>query len=92
MLWVMAWPWSLPRVSFLPPADGTIETVFETKHAVGMTTAEGVELLHIGIDTVKLGGKHFEAHVAPGQQVKKGDLLVSFEHGCHPQRAIRPPL
>ena len=62
------------------PADGTIETVFETRHAVGMTTADGVELLlHIGIDTVKLGGKHFEAHVAPEQQVKKGDLLVSFD-------------
>ncbi len=62
------------------PADGVIETVFETKHAVGMTTAEGVELLmHIGIDTVKLGGKHFEAHVAPEQHVKKGDLLVSFD-------------
>ena len=62
------------------PADGVIETVFETKHAVGMTTTEGVELLmHIGIDTVKLGGKHFEAHVAPEQPVKKGDLLVSFD-------------
>ncbi|MBP3673921.1 MAG: PTS transporter subunit EIIC [Oscillospiraceae bacterium] len=62
------------------PADGVIETVFETKHAVGMTTDDGVELLmHIGIDTVKLGGKHFEAHVAPEQNVKKGDLLVSFD-------------
>ena len=62
------------------PADGVIETVFETKHAVGMTTADGVELLmHIGIDTVKLGGKHFEAHVVPEQHVKKGDLLVSFD-------------
>ena len=62
------------------PADGVIETVFETKHAVGMTTDDGVELLlHIGIDTVKLGGKHFEAHVAPEQTVKKGDLLVSFD-------------
>ena len=62
------------------PADGVIETVFETKHAVGMTTADGVELLmHIGIDTVKLGGKYFEAHVAPEAAVKKGDLLVSFD-------------
>ena len=62
------------------PADGVIETVFETKHAVGITTVDGVEvLLHIGIDTVKLGGKHFETHVAPDQKVKKGDLLVSFD-------------
>ena len=62
------------------PADGVIESVFETKHAVGMTTDDGVEvLMHIGIDTVKLGGKYFEAHVAPEQQVKKGDLLVSFD-------------
>ena len=62
------------------PADGVIETVFQTKHAVGMTTDDGVELLlHIGIDTVKLGGKHFEAHVSPEQTVKKGDLLVSFD-------------
>ncbi len=62
------------------PADGTIETVFDTKHAVGMTTTDGAELLmHIGIDTVKLGGKHFETHVKPEQKVKKGDLLVSFD-------------
>lgn len=62
------------------PADGVIETVFDTKHAVGMTTDDGTELLlHIGIDTVKLGGKHFETHISPKQQVKKGDLLVSFD-------------
>lgn len=62
------------------PADGVIETVFPTKHAIGMTTADGAELLmHIGIDTVKLDGKFFETHVEPEQQVKKGDLLVSFD-------------
>ncbi|MBO5171102.1 MAG: PTS transporter subunit EIIC [Oscillospiraceae bacterium] len=62
------------------PADGVIETVFGTKHAVAMTTDAGVELLlHIGIDTVKLGGKHFEAHAEAGQKVKKGELLVSFD-------------
>ena len=62
------------------PADGIIDMVFDTRHAVGMTTSQGTELLmHIGIDTVKLGGKHFTAHVAPGQAVKKGELLVSFD-------------
>ncbi len=62
------------------PADGTIEMVFETRHAVGMNTVDGVELLlHIGIDTVKLGGQHFTAHVQPGQAVKQGELLVSFD-------------
>ena len=62
------------------PADGVIEAVFDTKHAVSLTTTEGVEiLLHIGIDTVKLGGQHFEAHVEAEQSVKKGDLLISFD-------------
>ncbi len=64
----------------LAPADGTIDMVFDTRHAVGMTTAAGTELLmHIGIDTVKLEGRHFTAHVQPGQAVKKGQLLVSFD-------------
>ena len=62
------------------PADGKIETVFVTKHAVGMTTDAGTELvLHIGIDTVRLEGRHFETHVEAEQHVKKGDLLVTFD-------------
>ncbi|MGN0707784.1 MAG: glucose PTS transporter subunit IIA [Faecalibacterium sp.] len=62
------------------PADGEVESVFETKHAVSMTTADGVELLlHIGVDTVKLGGKPFTAKVQNGQKVKKGDLLIEFD-------------
>lgn len=62
------------------PTDGVIETVFDTKHAIGMTTENGAELLlHIGIDTVKLKGQYFTAHVAPRQRVKKGDILVSFD-------------
>ena len=60
------------------PADGTIEMLFDTKHAVSMTTTEGVELLvHIGLDTVALKGEHFTAHKGNGDAVKKGDLLIS---------------
>lgn len=62
------------------PADGEISSTFETHHAVGMTTADGAELLmHIGIDTVKLGGKHFTYLVNEGDKVKKGQPLIRFE-------------
>lgn len=62
------------------PADGEISSTFETHHAVGMTTAYGAELLmHIGIDTVKLGGKHFTYLVNEGDKVKKGQPLIRFE-------------
>ena len=62
------------------PADGEVDNLFDTHHAVGLVTDDGVEvLLHIGINTVELGGKHFEAHVEVGQKVKKGDLLISFD-------------
>ena len=62
------------------PADGEISSTFETHHAVGMTTADGAELLmHIGIDTVKLGGKHFTYLVNGGDKVKKGQPLIRFE-------------
>ena len=62
------------------PADGEISSTFETHHAVGMTTADGAELLmHIGIDTVKLGGKHFTYLVNEGDKVHKGQPLIRFE-------------
>ena len=62
------------------PADGVIDNVFDSKHAIGMTTTEGVELLlHVGIDTVKLAGQHFTVGVSAGQKVKQGDLLLTFE-------------
>ena len=62
------------------PADGVINNIFDTKHAIGIQAEDGVEiLLHIGINTVQLGGKHFEVHVNADQTVKRGDLLVSFD-------------
>ena len=62
------------------PADGTVDVMFETGHAVSMTTADGAELLiHVGIDTVQLEGKHYKACCKAGQQVKKGDVLIEFD-------------
>ncbi len=65
---------------FVSPVDGTVTTVFPTGHAVALTSSDGVEvLLHIGLDTVKLNGKHFTIHAEEGQQVKKGDLLLEAD-------------
>ena len=62
------------------PCDAVIETVFDTKHAVGLSTESGMELLiHIGINTVELNGKYFTSHVKNGDHIKKGQLLVSFD-------------
>ena len=64
----------------LAPADSTVNFVFETKHALGLTTADGMEyMLHIGIDTVNLQGKGFTVFVTEGQAVKKGDKLMTFD-------------
>lgn len=71
----------LPRSGAVyAPFDGTVVAAFPTGHAIGLRHADGAELLiHIGIDTVKLGGKHFTSKVTAGQQVKAGDLLVEFD-------------
>ena len=62
------------------PCDAVVETVFDTKHAVGLSTESGMELLiHIGINTVELNGKYFTSHVKNGDHVKKGQLLISFD-------------
>lgn len=62
------------------PCDGKIETVFDTKHAVNIISENGCEILiHVGIDTVKLGGKYFDVHVKNGDDVKTGDLVLSFD-------------
>lgn len=62
------------------PFDGTIVTLFPTKHALGLISDNGTELLiHIGIDTVQLEGEGFEAFVKQGDRVKKGQTLVTFD-------------
>lgn len=62
------------------PFDGKVITVFDTKHAITLKGDNGVEvLIHIGMDTVALRGKHFEAHIKSGDSVKAGDLLITFD-------------
>lgn len=65
---------------FYAPADGTVSTIFPTGHAAAITGSDGEEILiHIGLDTVKLEGRHFTIHAAEGQEVKKGDLLLEAD-------------
>ncbi|MEG0376913.1 MAG: glucose PTS transporter subunit IIA, partial [Eubacterium sp.] len=62
------------------PCDGTVEVLFPTKHAIGLKSLEGTELLiHVGIDTVKLEGQGFDAHIKQGDTVKKGDKLMTID-------------
>lgn len=62
------------------PFDGTIVGLLDSHHAVGMESENGIEILiHVGMDTVKLNGKHFVSHVEQGQKVKKGQLLLEFD-------------
>lgn len=64
----------------LSPADGTVSVLFPSKHAVGITTKEGIEILvHIGLNTVMLNGEGFTTFVKQGDQVKKGQKLLEFD-------------
>ncbi len=73
----------------LAPCDCEVAFVFPTKHAVGLKSADGMEfMLHIGVDTVKLEGKGFEAFVKDGDQVKKGDRLMTFDLAYVKEHAV----
>lgn len=62
------------------PADGEVSSIFDTKHAIGLTLTDGTELLiHIGLNTVELNGQGFTAHVTDGEKVKKGQALITFD-------------
>ncbi len=62
------------------PCDATVDMMFETGHAVSLIADFGAEvLIHIGLETVSLKGKHFTVHAANGDKVKKGQLLIEFD-------------
>ena len=72
------------------PIDGTVAMLFDTKHAIAVKSDTGVEvLIHVGIDTVKLGGQYFTPAVAKGDQVTAGQLLTHRRPGRHQSRRIR---
>ncbi|WP_116186657.1 PTS beta-glucoside transporter subunit IIABC [Pectobacterium aquaticum] len=63
------------------PVNGKVASLFKTHHAIGLESEEGAEvLIHVGIDTVKLDGQYFTAHIKTGDVVKQGDLLVEFDY------------
>ncbi|NLC75880.1 MAG: PTS glucose transporter subunit IIA [Clostridiales bacterium] len=65
---------------FYAPCDGTLESLYPTGHAYSISSEDGAELLvHIGINTVELKGKHYSVHAKQGQKVRKGDLLVEVD-------------
>lgn len=62
------------------PVDGTVEMVFDTKHAISVVSDSGIQILiHVGLDTVSLKGAPFKAYVEAGQKVKTGDLMLEFD-------------
>lgn len=71
------------------PVDGRVINIFQSKHAIGLLSSKGLEILiHIGLETVLLNGEGFTVHVKKGERVKKGDLLLSFDLGLIKKKAV----
>ena len=69
-----------PAGKVFAPVDGEVTVLFDTLHAIGIHAADGADILiHVGLDTVNLKGQHFKAHVAQGDTIKKGQLLLEFD-------------
>ena len=64
----------------IAPSDAKIEAIFPTGHAVALNTADGLDILiHVGLDTVELAGRHFTVHAQVGDSVSAGDVLIEFD-------------
>lgn len=81
-------PWCRRGDRVVAPSDGKIEAIFPTGHAVAVHTVEGLDvLIHVGLETVKLDGRHFKVNAAVGDIVKRGDVLIEFDREASPKRA-----
>jgi len=72
-----------PEGKVVAPFEGEVTTLFDTKHAIGLLSKDGVEvLIHVGLDTVALNGRHFTSHVSAGDKVQRGQLLLEFDEAA----------